>query len=49
MQVEVVIEVCPFSLGHPIDAQNAIAKVFTTTYCMVADYVFSTFAFDTFC
>jgi hypothetical protein len=49
MQVQVVIEVPPSSLGHPTDAQNAIADVFTTTYHMVADYVFSTFASGTFC
>ncbi|CAM6021197.1 unnamed protein product [Sphagnum balticum] len=48
MQVQVVIEVPP-SLGHPTDTQNAIADVFTTTYRMVADYVFSTFASGTFC
>ncbi len=47
-QVQVVIEAPPFRWGHLTDAQNAMADVLTTTYHMLADYVFSTFASGTF-
>jgi predicted secreted protein len=47
-QVQVVIEAPPSSSGHSTDAQNAMADVLIATYCMLADYVFSTFASGTF-
>ncbi|CAK9254875.1 unnamed protein product [Sphagnum jensenii] len=47
-QVQVVIEAPPSGLGHSTDAQNAMADVLTTTYRMLADYVFSTFASGSF-
>jgi len=47
-QVQVVMEAPPSRLGHSTDAHNAMADVLTTTYHMLADYVFSTFASGTF-
>jgi hypothetical protein len=47
-QVQVVIQAPPSRSGHSTDAQNAMADVLTTTYRMLADYVFSTFASGTF-
>ncbi|CAM6071407.1 unnamed protein product [Sphagnum tenellum] len=46
VQVQVVIEDPP-SIGHPTDAQNPMAHVFTATYRMMLDYMFSTFASGT--
>jgi hypothetical protein len=48
VQVQVVIEAPPSSPRHPTAAQNAMADVFTTTYQMMLDYIFSTFASGTF-
>ncbi len=48
VQVQVIIEAPPSSPGHPTAAQNAMADVFTTTYRMMLDYIFSTFASGTF-
>jgi len=47
-QVQVVIEAPPSRSGHSTDTQNAMADVLTTTYRMLADYVFSTFTCGTF-
>jgi hypothetical protein len=47
-QVQVVIEAPPSRSGHSTDAQNAMADVLTTTYRMLADYVFSIFASGAF-
>jgi hypothetical protein len=47
-QVQVVIEAPPSRSGHLTDAQNAMVDVLTTTYRMLADYVFSTFASGSF-
>jgi len=44
VQVEVVIEAPPRSSSHQTDVQYILANVFTTTYHMVAEYVFNSFA-----
>jgi hypothetical protein len=47
VQVQVVVEAPPFRSGHPTAAQNAMADVFTTTYRMTLDYIFSAFTSGT--
>ncbi len=47
VQVQVVVEAPPFRSGHPTAAQNAMADVFTTTYRMILDYIFSAFTSGT--
>jgi hypothetical protein len=51
VQVEVVIEAPPRSSSHQTDVQYILANVFTTTYHLVAEYVFNSFASGdgTFC
>ncbi|CAK9857325.1 unnamed protein product [Sphagnum jensenii] len=44
VQVEVVIEAPPRSSSHQTDVQYILANIFTTTYRMVAEYVFNSFA-----
>ncbi len=44
VQVEVVVETPPRSSSHQTDVQYILANVFTTTYRMVAEYVFNSFA-----
>ncbi|CAK9869016.1 unnamed protein product [Sphagnum jensenii] len=47
VQVQIVVETPPFRSGHPTAAQNAMADVFTTTYRMMLDYIFSAFTSGT--
>jgi hypothetical protein len=44
VQVEVVIEAPPGSSSHQTDVQYILANNFTTTYRMVAEYLFNSFA-----